>query len=281
MIENNLFVTAATQDGRTMDWTGTIDQGTFDYDGYFPDGVFDFHFGASGYQKFTSFADARTAQPSFEPHGVVLTSAIFASGLVAPADYKTTMMPPDVALAMQSNAVDRGLVLANINDGYTGAGPDLGALELGCASPIYGVRPEGVDETNEPLGCGSPQDAGTGTDGAAGSAGSGGASGVGGAGAGGGAVEGGAGTGTGGAGASGAAGASSGGASGNIGNDAGPSSGDTAGSDGGCGCRTARSQSRLPMATCVALLAAAFARRGRVKERKKTKRAATGRRGGR
>ena len=83
-IENNLFVSATAVDGRTMDWTGTIDDGVFDYDGYFPDGIFDFHFGASGYQKFASFAEARAAQASFEPHGVVLGATIFASGLGSP-----------------------------------------------------------------------------------------------------------------------------------------------------------------------------------------------------
>jgi hypothetical protein len=40
-----------------------------------------------------------------------------------------------------------------VNDAFTGAAPDLGALELGCPVPLYGPRPEGIDETNEPLGC--------------------------------------------------------------------------------------------------------------------------------
>ena len=47
-------------------------------------------------------------------------------------------------------------MLPNVNDGYTGSAPDLGALERGCPIPIYGVRPVGIDETNEPYGCGGP-----------------------------------------------------------------------------------------------------------------------------
>ena len=47
-IENNLFVSATAVDGRTMDWTGTIDDGVFDYDGYFPDGVSIFTSGRAG-----------------------------------------------------------------------------------------------------------------------------------------------------------------------------------------------------------------------------------------
>jgi hypothetical protein len=37
--------------------------------------------------------------------------------------------------------VDAGIVLPNINDGWNGSAPDLGALELGSAPPTYGVRP--------------------------------------------------------------------------------------------------------------------------------------------
>jgi hypothetical protein len=58
-----------------------------------------------------------------------------------------------VTLASGTSAVDRGLVLPNVTDGFTGTAPDLGALERGCPLPIYGVRPAGIDESNEPLGC--------------------------------------------------------------------------------------------------------------------------------
>jgi hypothetical protein len=39
---------------------------------------------------------------------------------------------------------------------FTGSAPDLGALERGCPLPVFGVRPEGNDETNEAYGCGGP-----------------------------------------------------------------------------------------------------------------------------
>jgi hypothetical protein len=92
----------------------------------------------------------------FEPHGVLLGEGMFESGLVPPSDYTVAMTPQDVTLASGSNAVDTGLALPNVNDGSTGSGPDLGALERGCPVPLYGVRPEGIDETNEPYGCGGP-----------------------------------------------------------------------------------------------------------------------------
>ncbi|HEX4334599.1 MAG TPA: hypothetical protein VH062_01725 [Polyangiaceae bacterium] len=158
VLENNLFVSAPAASGRTLDWTSPIDDGTFDYDGYYPDGIFDYDFAGSGYQKVTSFAMARSLQPVFEPHGILLTTPIFASGLVPPATYETTLPAPDVALADGSNAIDHGVVLPGIDDGFTGAAPDLGALEHGCPAPLYGVRPAGMDEVNMLHSCTTPVD---------------------------------------------------------------------------------------------------------------------------
>lgn len=46
----------------------------------------------------------------------------------------------DFRLKPGSAAVDRGLVLPNITDGFSGQAPDLGALELGQSPPHYGPR---------------------------------------------------------------------------------------------------------------------------------------------
>jgi hypothetical protein len=46
----------------------------------------------------------------------------------------------DFRLKPGSAAVDRGVPLANITDGFTGAAPDLGALEAGRPVPVYGPR---------------------------------------------------------------------------------------------------------------------------------------------
>jgi hypothetical protein len=46
----------------------------------------------------------------------------------------------DFTLQEGSAAVDAGVVLHNINDGFTGRAPDLGALELGEPVPHYGPR---------------------------------------------------------------------------------------------------------------------------------------------
>ncbi len=46
----------------------------------------------------------------------------------------------DLRLAPASEAVDAGVVLPNVNDGYRGKAPDLGAFELGAPLPHYGPR---------------------------------------------------------------------------------------------------------------------------------------------
>jgi len=48
----------------------------------------------------------------------------------------------DLRLSPRSDPIDKGIVLRNINDGYAGKQPDLGAYELGTALPHYGPRPE-------------------------------------------------------------------------------------------------------------------------------------------
>ena len=45
------------------------------------------------------------------------------------------------------NAVDAGVILRNINDGFLGAAPDLGAFEFGQALPAYGPRPSSQPPT--------------------------------------------------------------------------------------------------------------------------------------
>jgi len=47
----------------------------------------------------------------------------------------------DFRLKPGAAAVDRGVALPNITDGFSGRAPDLGAIELGQAPPHYGPRP--------------------------------------------------------------------------------------------------------------------------------------------
>jgi hypothetical protein len=47
----------------------------------------------------------------------------------------------DFRLKPNSAAVDAGCILPDVNDGFIGKAPDLGALEVGQPVPIYGPRP--------------------------------------------------------------------------------------------------------------------------------------------
>ena len=196
-------------------------------------------YGSTGH-NYASFADMQ-AGGLYEAHGRVLGASLFASGLTAPTTYKTAVTPTDAALSAGSDAIDHGIVIPNVTDGYNGAGPDLGAQETGCGVPIYGVRPEGVDETTEPTGC-----AGSGAGGAGGSGGAAGQSGGGGS-------E---------AATGGTAGSHVGGSAGTVGGaggNAGTSSGATPESSDdsvGCGCRIASTSRSVVFG---AFIAAAFA----------------------
>ena len=46
----------------------------------------------------------------------------------------------DFRLKPDSAAVDKGVVLPNINNGFSGKAPDLGALEAGQTTTHYGPR---------------------------------------------------------------------------------------------------------------------------------------------
>jgi hypothetical protein len=48
----------------------------------------------------------------------------------------------DFRLRPGSAAIDKGVVIPNVNDGFAGGAPDLGALEVGQAPQIYGPRPQ-------------------------------------------------------------------------------------------------------------------------------------------
>ena len=257
---NNLWIGPATpMGGRSVNWDQPVDPATdvLDFDGFYPDGQFHMGFGATG-ANFASFA-AMQAGGVYEGHGRLVDGpSLFESGLVTPPSYTVQMPPPDCVLADGSNAIDQGVVLPNVTDGFVGAAPDLGALERGCPSPVFGVRPDGVDEHNETFGCPSNGSGGGATTGAGG----------GGPGAGGAATSGA----TTGAGASSSHGAgtganngSGGGANSGAGGGAAEAGdGGDAGASGGCGCGVAGEiDSRAGTTALAALLLVLAGRRRR------------------
>ncbi|HEU4683526.1 MAG TPA: hypothetical protein VFS39_03380 [Nitrospira sp.] len=118
---------------QAVDWQPFIQYAQIDYNGWSPDGEFKFDYSWNG------FASLRDDSP-YEHHGRLLTQPVFEESIAIPANFAASMRPPSVTLHPRSNAVDAGIRLPNINDGYTGSAPDLGALERGREAPTYGVR---------------------------------------------------------------------------------------------------------------------------------------------
>jgi hypothetical protein len=101
------------------------------------------------------YADFAAVQAggAVERHGVLLVMPVFQGGFVGPTDARVRYEPPEFILAATSNAIDRGQRLPGVNDGFSGAAPDLGALELGCPVPAYGPRPEGLESFTWAVNC--------------------------------------------------------------------------------------------------------------------------------
>jgi hypothetical protein len=129
---------------------------TYDYNGYRPnpkaadqyfwrapsDGVLRDYSGSLRFQAFRSLAELAAATGQ-EKHGVEVDFDIF-ENLRAPdparphAVYDARKL--NFALKPGAKAVDAGVVLANVNEDFTGRAPDLGAYEVGKPAPVYGPR---------------------------------------------------------------------------------------------------------------------------------------------
>ena len=121
-------------------------RGDLDYDGYNRQQTNLVKYNGSPYTTLAGlFAGAGQEQHGLE---VTLGEFVQASWPVHPEwewwqGYGTPNSPAefDLQLAAGSVAVDRGQILPNVNDGYTGAAPDLGCYERGRPVPWYGPRP--------------------------------------------------------------------------------------------------------------------------------------------
>jgi len=153
-VENNLFVgpNVLDPDGHAVRWdVPSVSTGAIDYNGFYPDGEFEYAYSPMG-MTYPSFA-AVVAAGGFDAHSQLVGANVLDDGSVGPADSTAQLAPSNPLLAPASPAVDRALVMPNIDDGYTGAAPDLGALEAGCDPPLYGPRPQGMDESNTTFAC--------------------------------------------------------------------------------------------------------------------------------
>jgi len=127
-----------------------------DYNGFRPNPGADYSFiwRAPAKDKVTDYTGELLRQPfrtlrdygratGQDRHSRVVDYNIFRSaGQPDPANPTRLYKPEEVDLQLRpgSAAVDAGVILPNINDGYTGKAPDLGAYEIGRPLPHYGPR---------------------------------------------------------------------------------------------------------------------------------------------
>jgi hypothetical protein len=153
---NNLFLGRDMPDRGIMTWANATDAFSSDYNGYRPNaGV------ASQYAWLAPAPGQRVYEPKPEQWKTFGTLADLRAGtgqeshgIEVDFDIFERMSPPDPArrhavyhavdldfrLKPAGKAVDAGVAIPTVNDGFAGRAPDLGALEAGRPAPRYGPR---------------------------------------------------------------------------------------------------------------------------------------------
>ena len=94
------------------------------------------------YMSLKSFSE----ESGLEKHGIEIDYDIF-TNMNAPDPSKPYniyhAIDINFSLNPKGKAVDKGVVLPNINDDFKGTAPDLGAIEAGTPVPVYGARRTG------------------------------------------------------------------------------------------------------------------------------------------
>ena len=145
---NNLFIGNHDYGLRA---TSTMQRCDFDNDGY---GGFQGRLGGAPFAIWEgrTYGDVEAAKESgrlYAYFGAVPVDPdhAFSGTQPLPDDYthRYAAAENQPLLAAGSAAVDAGLPLANFNDTFSGAAPDLGCCELGSAPPHYGPRTPGIE----------------------------------------------------------------------------------------------------------------------------------------
>jgi hypothetical protein len=97
---------------------------------------------SSDARKLGSLEELRSASGQ-EAHGIEVDYDIFENLRPPAADQPHAIYHArdlNFRLKPGSKPVNAGVRLPNVNDGYAGTAPDLGAYEVGQAEPVYGPR---------------------------------------------------------------------------------------------------------------------------------------------
>ena len=130
---------------------------TSDYNGFRPNEGVDIQFiwkspAAGALRDYTNPREVRSFKTleelcratGQECHGIMVDYDMFQNVKKADLiDFAKIYTVEDLDFRLKQNAaaVDAGCILPNVNDGFVGKAPDLGALEVGQPLPIYGPRP--------------------------------------------------------------------------------------------------------------------------------------------
>lgn len=135
---NNLFLGTG---GTALPSTGRMIACDLDNDGF---GGFTGPFAQWNGKTYKTPDEAKAVGVLYRQHGAIVLDpkAVFASGLVPPADPSTAFQGEELDYRLKEGgpAIDKGVVLPGFNDGFRGKAPDLGALEAGEAMPHFGPR---------------------------------------------------------------------------------------------------------------------------------------------
>jgi hypothetical protein len=140
---NNLFIGGPGWSG--SDWSSGSGRVIHFYDAHDPDMNFDGVWsedgtirGRIGAATFNNLAQLQAS--TTETNAMEVSFDIFASSVAPPQDPFPERAIPDLRIATGSSAEDVAVSLPGVNDGFLGAGPDLGAYEAGADLPAYGPR---------------------------------------------------------------------------------------------------------------------------------------------
>jgi hypothetical protein len=154
---NNLFIGADASKRPVAAFPMATSYSTYDYNGYrlnkngSPQFIWVAPVGKLRDYDITAANDAKSfntlkefsAATGLETHGVELDYDIFMK--MAPPDTSNThavyhALDLDFRLSPNAKAIDKGVILPNVNDDFKGKAPDLGAIEAGGLAPVYGRR---------------------------------------------------------------------------------------------------------------------------------------------
>jgi hypothetical protein len=141
---NNLFIGGpggtygvyTTGTGRVLWLPAAAPSGDYDYDAFGSTaGTFTGRLGDVTFNSLSELVSKTT-----EKHALQVGLDAFASTVAYPANPFPALDVADFRPKSGSALIDAGQKLPNINDGFAGQAPDIGAHELGAPLPVYGPR---------------------------------------------------------------------------------------------------------------------------------------------